>query len=192
MMMTPDLEPHLQPFEEENEQGIPIKKEGMVQTSEMAIGEERAQELPIHASKKKEVMNDSAEFFEEQDSVDGRRDQIGMSSMLEKKKRKHMSETVVEDLVREKPGAAYLEEPERGPVIPGVDSIRTRTMAVIKESIRSRRITKKRRSQRKATRTRASAEAKTIPVPPTTTVSPTTSTDLNAFWQLTLCNSKFY
>ena len=86
MMVTPDLEPHLQPFEEENEQRIPMEKEGMVQTSEMAIGEGRAQELPIHASKKKEVMNDSAELSEEQDSVDGRRDQIGMSSMPEKKK----------------------------------------------------------------------------------------------------------
>ena len=137
-------------------------------------------------------MNDSVELSEEQDSVDGRRDQIGMSSMLEKKKQKHMSEIVVEDLVRENLAAAYLEELERGTVIPGVDSIRTRTMAAIKDLIRSRRITKRRRSQRKATRTRASAETRTVPVPPTTTVSPTTSTDLNAFWQLTLCNSKFH
>ena len=112
--------------------------------------------------------------------------------MSEKKKRKHMSETVVEDLVRENLGAAYLEEPERGTVIPGVDSIRTSTMSTIKDSIRSGRITKWRRLQRKATRTRASAETRNVPVLPTTTVSPTTSTDLNDVWQLTLCNIKFY
>ena len=65
MMMTPDLEQLLQPIEEENEQRIPMEKEVMVQTSEMAIGEGRAQELPIHASKMKEVMNDSAELCKE-------------------------------------------------------------------------------------------------------------------------------
>ena len=40
--MTLNLEPLLQPFEEENEQGIPMEREGMVPTSEMAIGEGRA------------------------------------------------------------------------------------------------------------------------------------------------------
>ena len=107
------------------------------------------------------------------------------------KKRKHMSETVVEDFVRENPGTAYLEEPKRGIVIPGVDSIQTSTMSATKDSIRSGRITKRRRSQRKATTTRASTKAKNVPVPPTTTVSPTTSTDLNEVWQLILCNIKF-
>ena len=51
MMMMSDLEPLLQPIEEENEQGIPMEKEVMV--TETATSEGHAQELPIHASKKK-------------------------------------------------------------------------------------------------------------------------------------------
>ena len=54
-----------------------MEKEVKAQTSEMATGEGHAQELPIHASKKKEVMNDNAELCEQQESVDGRRDHIG-------------------------------------------------------------------------------------------------------------------
>ena len=65
MMMRPDLEPLLQPIEEKNEQGIPMEKEVMVQTSKMATSKEHAQELPIHASKMKEAMNDIAEHCEE-------------------------------------------------------------------------------------------------------------------------------
>ena len=53
MMMTPDLEKLLQPIAEENEQGIPMEKEAMVQTLETTTLEGHAQELPIPAFKKK-------------------------------------------------------------------------------------------------------------------------------------------
>ena len=112
--------------------------------------------------------------------------------MPEKRKQKHMSDTVVEDLVREKPGATYLEEPERVTMIPGVDSIRTSTMSAMKDSIRSSRITKRKRLERKTTGTRASTKATNVPVFATNTLSPTTSTELNEVWQLTLCTMKFY
>ena len=151
MMRTPDLEAVLQPIEEENEQAFPMEKEVMVQTSERATSQGHAQELPIHASKNKEAMNESAEHCEEQENVDERRDRIGWSSMPEKKKRKQMTDIVVKDLVTENPGATHLEEPERVTVIPGVDSIRTSTMSGMKDSIRVGQITKRRRSQRKTT-----------------------------------------
>ena len=77
MMMTLDLEPLLQPIEKENEQGIPMEKEVMVQILETATSEGHAQELPIHAFKKKKAMNDIAEHCEEQENVDERRDHIG-------------------------------------------------------------------------------------------------------------------
>ena len=85
MMMMSDLEPLLQPIEEENEQGIPMEKEVVVQTSKMATSEEHAQELPIHASKKKEAMNGITEHCEEYENVDERRDHIGWSSVSEKR-----------------------------------------------------------------------------------------------------------
>ena len=191
MMMTPDLKRLLQPIAEENEQGIPMEKEVMVQTPETATLEGHAQELPIPTSKKKEVMNDIAKHCEEQESVDERRDHIGWSFVPEKKKQKHMSDTV-EDLVKEKPGATYLEEPERVTRILGVDSIRTSTMLAMKDSIRSSHITKRRWSQRKTTGTRASTKTTNVPVPSTNTLNPTTSTELNEVWQLTLCTMKFY
>ena len=192
MMRTPDLEALLQPIEEETEQGIPLEKEVMVKTSERATLEGHAQELPIHASKNKEAMNKSAEHCKEQENVDERRDCIGWSFVLEKKKRKQMTDTVVKDVIEENPSAAHLEEPERGIVNPGVDSIWTSTMSRMKDSIRAGRITKKRRSQRKTTGTRTSTETIDVLVPPTHTFSPTTSTDLNEVWQLTLCTIKFY
>ena len=167
----PDLEPLLQPSEEENEQGIPIEKEVMV--TEKATSERHAQKLPIHASKKKEAMNDIVEHYEEQENVDERRDHIGWSSVLEN------------------PSEAYVEKPERVIVIPGVDSIRTSTMSAMKDSIRSSRITKTRQSQRKTTGTRATTEATNVPVPLTNTLSATTCTDLNEVWQLTLSIIKF-
>ena len=77
MMRTPDLEAVLQPIEEENEQGIPMEKEVMVKTSERATLKGHAHELPIHASKNKEAMNESAEHYKEQTNVDERRDRIG-------------------------------------------------------------------------------------------------------------------
>ena len=85
MMMTPDLEPLLQPIEEENEQGIPMENEVMVQTSEMATSEGHALELLIHASKMREARNDIAEDCEEQENVDERGDHNGWSSMSKKK-----------------------------------------------------------------------------------------------------------
>ena len=85
MVRTPDLEAILQPLEEENEQGIPMEKEVMVQTSERATSEGHAQELLVHASKNKEAMNESAEHCEEQENVDERRDCIGWSSVPEKR-----------------------------------------------------------------------------------------------------------
>ena len=188
----PNVEPILQPIEEKNDQGIPIEKEVMVQSSERATSEGYAQELPIHASKKKEAMNDIAEHCEEQENVDERRDHIGRSFVPGKKKRKHMSDTVVEDLVKENPGAAHLEEPERVTVILGAVSIRTSTMSGMEDSIRAGRITKRRRSQRKTTRSSASTEATNVPIPPTNRFSPTTSVDLNEVWQLTLYTDKFY
>ena len=162
------------------------------QTLETATSEGHAQELPIHASKKKEAMNDIAEHCKEQENVDERSDHIGWSFVPEKKKQKQMSDTIVEDLVRETLGATHLEKSERVIVIPGVDSIWTSTMSAIKDSIRSSCITKRRQSQRKTTGTRALTEATNVPVPPTNTLSPTTSTDLNEVWQLTLCTIKFY
>ena len=127
-------------------------------------------------------MNDIAEHSEEQENVDERRDRSGWSSMPEKKKQKQMADTVVKDLIRENPGAAHLEEPERVTVIPRVDSIRASTMSGMKDVIRGGRITKRRWSQRKTTGTRASIEATNVPVPPTNTLSATTSTDLNEVW----------
>ena len=112
--------------------------------------------------------------------------------MPERKKRKQMTDTVVKDLVRENPGAAHLEEPERVTVTLGVDSIWTSTMSRMKDLIRAGQMTKRRRSQRKTTGTKASIEATNVPVPPTNTFNPTTSTNLNEVWQLTLCTSKFY
>ena len=53
-MMTSDLEPLLQPIEEENEQGILMEKEVMVQTSETATSEGHAQELPIHIDERRD------------------------------------------------------------------------------------------------------------------------------------------
>ena len=191
-MRTPDLEAILQPIEEENEQAIPMEKEVKVQTLERATLEGNAQELPIHASKNKEAMNESAEHCEEQENVDERRDRISWSAVPEKKKRKQMTDIVVKDLVKENPGTAHLEEPERVTVIPEVDSIRTSRMSGMKDSIRAGQMTKRRQSQRKTTGTRASIEATNVPVPPTNTFSPTTSTDFNEVWQLTLCTSKFY
>ena len=191
-MMTSDLEPLLQPIEEKNEQGIPMVKEVMVQTSKMATSGEHAQELPIHASKMKEAMNDIAEDCEEQENVDEKEDHNGWSSVSEKKKRKQMSPTIIQDIVRENPGAAHLENPEGANVIPRVDSTRTSIMSAMKDLIRSCHITKKRRSQRKTIGTRALTKATNVPVPPTNTLSPITSTNLNEVWQLTLCTIKFY
>ena len=57
-----------------------------------------------------------------------------------------MTRIVVPDIVRENPGAMYLENPKRDTVIPGVDSTQTSTMSAMKDSIRSCRITKRRRS----------------------------------------------
>ena len=150
-MRTSDLEVVLQPIEEENEQGIPMEKEVIVQTSETATSEGHTQELSIHASKNKEAMNESAEHCEEQENVDERKDRIDWSSMPEKKKRKQMTDMVVKDLVGENPSAVHLEEPKRGTVILGIDSIRTSTMSGMKDSIRAGRITKRRQSQRKRT-----------------------------------------
>ena len=192
MMMTLDLEPLLQPIEEENEQGIPMEKEVMVQTSKTVTLEGHAQELSILASKKKEAVNDITENCKEQENVDERRDHIGWSSVLEKKKWKHMSPIVVPDIFRENPGAAHLENPKRPTVILGVDSTRTSTMSARKDLIRSGCITKRRRSERKRIGTQASTEATNVPVLPTITLSPTTSTDLNEVWQLTLFTIKFY
>ena len=146
--------------------------------------------MPICASKMKGEMNDSAEHGEEQENVDETEDHIGCSSMSEKKKRKQMSPTLAQDIVKENPSATHVENTERDIVIPGVDSTRTSTMSAMKDSIRSGRITKKRRSQRKTTGTRASTEATNVPVPATNTLSPTTSTDLNEVWQLILCTMK--
>ena len=103
-----------------------------------------------------------------------------------------MTDTVVKDLVRENPGAAHLEEPERVTVIPGIDSIRTSTMSGMKDLIKAGQISKRRRSQRKTTGTRASTEATNVSVSPTNTFNPTTSTNLNEVWQLILCIIKFY
>ena len=128
-----------------------MDREVMVQTSERATLEGHTYELPIHASKNKEAMNENAEHCEEQENVDERRDRIDWSSVLEKKKQKQMTDTVVKDLVGENPSAAHLEEPKRGTMVPGVHSIRTSTMSGMKDSIRAGRITKKRRSQRKTT-----------------------------------------
>ena len=192
MMRTPDLEAVLQPIEEENEQGIPMEKEVRVQTSERATSQRHAQELPIHASKNKEAMNKSAKHCEEQENVDERRDRIGWSFVPEKKKRKQMIDTIIKDLVRENPNTVHLDESKRVTVIPGVDSIWTSTMSGMKDSKRASQMTKRRRSQRKTTRTRASTEVTNVPIPPTNTFSTTTSTDLNEVWQLTLCSSKFY
>ena len=97
--MTPDLEPLLQPTQEENEQGIPMEKEIMVQTSETATSGGHAQELPIHVSKMKEAMKDSAKHCEAQCNVDEIGDHIGGSSMSETKKQKQMSPIVVQDIV---------------------------------------------------------------------------------------------
>ena len=154
--------------------------------TETATSEGHAPELPVHASKKKEEMNDSAKYCQEQENVDERGDHIGWSCVAEKKKRKQVSDTDVQDVVRENPSAANVEKPEGVIVIPGVDSIQTSTMLAMKESMRSGRITKKRRSQRKTTGTRASTEARTVPVSPINTLSATTSTDLNEVWLLTL------
>ena len=192
IMMTPDLEPLLQPIKEENKQGIPMEKEVLIQTSERAKSEGHVHELPVHAPKKKEAMNDIAEHCEEQENVDERRDHIGCSTVPERNKRKEMSDTVVEDLVRENPSAVHLEKPERVTVIPGVYSIPTSTMSTMKNSIRSSHITKRRRSHRKTIGTRGSTEATNVPLPPTNTLSPTTSTDLNEVWQITLYTIKFY
>ena len=136
-------------------------------------------------------MNDIVEHFEKQENVDERRDRRGWSSMPEKKKQKQMADTVVKDFIRENPGAAHLEEPERVTVIPQVDSIRASTMSGMKDVRRGGRILKRRRSQRKTTGTRASIEATDVPVPQTNTLGATTSTDLNEVWQLTLCTIKF-
>ena len=103
-----------------------------------------------------------------------------------------MSPTIVPDIVRENPGAAHLDNPERATMIPGVDSTRTTTMSPMKNSIRLGCITKRRQSQRKTTEKRASTKATNILVPPTNILSPTTSTNLNEVWQLTLCTIKFY
>ena len=43
MMMMSDVEPLLQPIEEENEQGIPMEKEVLVQIVETATSEGHAQ-----------------------------------------------------------------------------------------------------------------------------------------------------
>ena len=192
MMRMSDLEVLLQPIEEENEQGIPMEKEVMVQTVERATSEGHAQQLPIHASKNKKAMNDIAKHSEKQENVDERRDRSGWSFVPEKKKQKQIADTVVKDLIRENPDAAHLEKPERVTVIPWVDSIRTSIMSGMKDSIKGGRITKRRWSQRNTIGTRASIEATNVPVPPTNTLSATTSTDLNELWQLTLCTIKFY
>ena len=78
-----------------------------------------------------------------------------------------MSPIVIQDIVRENPYAAHLENPERATVIPGVDSTQTSTMSAMKDSIRLGRITKRRRSQRKTIGTRASTKATNVPIPPT-------------------------
>ena len=119
-------------------------------------------------------------------NVDETGDHIGWGSVLEKKKRKQVSDTAVQDLVRENPSAAHLVKPERVIVIPGVDSIQTSTMLAMKDSIRTCRITKRKQSQRKTIGTRASTEATNVSFPPTNTFTATTSTDLNEVWQLTL------
>ena len=103
-----------------------------------------------------------------------------------------MNPTIVQDIIREIPDAAHLENPERGSVIPRVESTRTSTMSAMQDSIRVGCITKRRRSQRKTTRTKALLEATNVPVHPTNTFSPTTSTDVNEVWQLILCTMKFY
>ena len=142
MMMTPDLETVLQPIEEENEQGIPIEKEVMV--TETTSSEGHAQELPVHASKKKEAITDNAEHCQEQENVDARGDHIGWSCVPEKKKRKQVNDTNVQDIVSKNPSAAHLKKPERVIVIPREESIRTSTMSELRDSIRSCRITKRR------------------------------------------------
>ena len=121
-MMTPDLEPLLQPIEEENEHGIPKEKEVMVQTSETTTSEGHVHELPIHASKMKDSMNDIVEHCEEQENVDRRRDHNGRSFVSEKKKWKQMTPIVLQDIVRENLDAAHLENPKRATLIFGVDS----------------------------------------------------------------------
>ena len=145
MMMTPDLEPLLQPIEEDNEQGIPIEKVVVVQTLETVTSERRAQELPIYAFEMKEVMNDIAEHCEEQENIDEIRDHIGKSFVSEKKKRMQMSPNVVQDIARENSGVAYLENRERAIMIPGVDSTRTSIISAMKDLIRLGHITKRRR-----------------------------------------------
>ena len=111
-MTTSDLEPLEQKIEEENEQGILMEKEVMVHTLEMATSEGHAKELPIHASKMKEVMNDIAKHYEEQANGDEIRSHIGSSYVCEKKKRKQMSPIIVQDTVKENPDASHLENPE--------------------------------------------------------------------------------
>ena len=148
--------------------------------------------MPIRAPKKKEAMNDIAEHCEEEENVDERRDHIGCSSVPEKNKRKQMSDTVVEDFVRENSGGAHLEKSEIVTVIPGIDSIQTSAMSAMKDSIRSGHITKRRMSRRKTIGTRGSTEATNVPLPPTNTMSPTTSTDFNKVRQITLCTIQFY
>ena len=103
-----------------------------------------------------------------------------------------MSDTVVEDCVRENLGGAHLEKLDRITMIPGIDSIRISTMSAMKDSIRSGHITKKRRSQKKTIGTRGSIEATNVPLPPTNTMSLTTSTDFNEVRQITLCTIQFY
>ena len=112
--------------------------------------------------------------------------------MFEKKKWKQMNPIVVQDIVKENPCAVHLENPERATVILGVDSTQTSIILAMKDLIKSRRLTKRRRSQRKTTGTRASTEVTNVPVPSINTLSPTTSIDLNEVWQLTLCTIKFY
>ena len=103
-----------------------------------------------------------------------------------------MGSTVVQDIVRENPDTAHLENPKRATVILGVDSTLTFTMSARKDSIRLGHITKRRQLQRKTIGTRASTKATNVLVPSTNTLNPTTSTDLNEVWQLTLCTIKFY
>ena len=128
VMMTSDVEPLIQPIEEENEQGIPMEKEVLVQISETATSEGHAQELPIHASKMKEAMNDIVEHCQEQENVDETKDHIGGSSMSKTKKWKQMNPTVVQDIAKEIADATHLENLDRSTLILGVDSTRTSTM----------------------------------------------------------------
>ena len=167
---TPNLEPLLQPLEEENEQGIAMEKEVLVQTSKTATSGAHVQELLIHASKTKEAMNDNAKHCEEQGN-----ESYCCSRYSQRKPRCHLLGKSFE---------RYCDFWGR---------FNSDIYNVSNQGFKnSRSYHQKEAVAKKEKRTRASMEAINVSVPPTNTFSPTTSIDLNEVWELTLCIIKFY